>query len=127
VAATVIGIVFGLARWRPSRIEIRGSSMSPALEPGDWALALATRRLRRRMIVVVEHPRRPGFELVKRIVAGPGGTAPDGSTLESDRVWIEGDASEASTDSRSFGPIEADLVKARVRLVYWPPERWRPL
>lgn len=101
--------------------------MAPTLASGDWALAVAPGRLRRGDIVVVEHPERPGFEVVKRIIAGPGDVAPDGSTLPPDRVWIEGDAPEASTDSRTFGPVGTHRVTARVRLVYWPPRRWRAL
>ncbi len=100
--------------------------MGPTLEPGDWALAVAPRRPRRGDVVVIEHPERPGFELVKRVVAARGDDAPDGSALPEDRVWIEGDA-VVSTDSRTYGAVAMDLVRARVVLVYWPPRRWRLL
>jgi hypothetical protein len=39
----------------------------PTLLPGDWALAVARRRYRRGDVVVVEHPGRPRYEMVKRI------------------------------------------------------------
>ena len=115
-------------RWRPSRVEIEGMSMSPTLEPGDWALAVAVgRRLRPGDAVVVEHPSRPGFEIVKRIIAGPGQLTADGRLLRPDEFWVEGDNRDASTDSRHFGPVTRDRVLAEVRLVYWPPGRRRML
>lgn len=101
--------------------------MSPALEEGDWALAVAPGHLRRGEIVVVEHPRRPGFEMVKRIAALPGDLTPDGRILDRDEFWVEGDSPASSTDSRAFGPIRREHVKAEVRLVYWPLERRRLL
>ncbi len=97
--------------------------MSPTLEPGDFALAVTPGRLRRGDVVVIEHPDRPGFELVKRITGLPDEMAPDGGILEADRYWVEGDNPEASTDSRHFGPVPIDRVKARVRVVFWPPAR----
>lgn len=99
--------------------------MRPALEPGDWALAVDSRRIRRGDVAVVEHPHRPGFEMVKRIVALPGDLAPDGTVLGPGRLWVRGDAADSSTDSRTFGPVSRDRVKARLVLVYWPPERRR--
>lgn len=101
--------------------------MRPVLEPGDWALAVAPGWIRRGDVAVVEHPDRPGFEMVKRIVAVPGDLAPDGGVLGRGLFWVQGDAAGASTDSRTFGPVPRDRVKARVRLVYWPPERRRLL
>ena len=82
--------------------------------------------MRRGDVVVVEHPERPGFELVKRVVRVPGDVAPDGRVLM-DELWIEGDEPEGSTDSRRFGPVSMERVRARVRWVWWPPERVRSL
>ena len=98
--------------------------MRPTLEPGDWAIAIALGRVRPGDIVVVEHPERPGFEMVKRVLNVPGGRAPDGSDLV-DGVWVEGDDPSSSTDSRSFGAVPANLVRGRVALVWWPPGRIR--
>ncbi len=108
-------------------MEVKGPSMVPALLPGDWALAVEPGRLRRGDVVVVEHPERPGFEMVKRLTAAPGDLAPDGRTLAPDEWWVEGDSPGESTDSRSFGPVSRGAIKARVRLVYWPPDRRRIL
>ena len=101
--------------------------MLPRLSPGDWALAVAASRYRRGDVVVVEHPARPDLEMVKRIAGLPGDLAPGGRVLGPDEFWVEGDRPEASTDSRSFGPVRREHLKARVRLVYWPLERRRRL
>jgi len=121
-----IAAAYGFQRWRPSRVEVAGASMRPTLEPGDWALAVRVQQVRRGDVVVVEHPERPGFELVKRVVHVPGEEAPDGRVLM-DEVWVEGDEPEGSTDSRRFGPVPIGHVHARVRWVWWPPERVRSL
>ena len=101
---------------------VEGGSMAPALAPGDWALAVPVRHARVGDVVVVEHPGRPGYEMVKRLTAGPGGRVGD-RILGSDEWWIEGDFSPASTDSRQFGPVTRDRLKAKVVLIYWPKER----
>jgi signal peptidase I len=121
-----IAAAYGFQRWRPFRVEVAGTSMRPTLEPGDWALAISVRSVRRGDIVVVEHPERPGFELVKRVVHISGDVAPDGRLLM-DEFWIEGDEPGGSTDSRRFGPVPIERVRARVRWVWWPPERVRSL
>ena len=125
MAGVVAVAAWTVLRWKPFRVEIAGPSMRPALEPGDWALAVAPSRIRRGGVVVVEHPARPGFEMVKRVAAVPGDAAPDGRVLGADEFWVEGDASDASTDSRAFGPVGRANVKGSVRFVYWPPQRRR--
>ena len=120
--AVALGVVWACVRWRPSRVAIEGGSMAPALAPGDWALAVPLRRPRVGDVVVVEHPGRPGYEMVKRITAGPGDSVAD-RLLAVDEWWVEGDFAQASTDSRQFGPVRGDELKGKVLLVYWPRER----
>ena len=76
--------------------------------------------------MVVEHPGRPGYEMVKRVTAAPGDVVVD-RTLAGDEFWVEGDRSDASTDSRHFGPVRREHLKAKVFLIYWPKERRRRL
>jgi signal peptidase I len=121
--AVAIAIVAAVLRWKPFRVEVVGASMVPALRPGDWALAIAPRRFARGDVVVVEHPGRPGYEMVKRLVGIPGDAVGDGRVLGSDEFWVEGDSAKGSTDSRYFGPVRRERLKAKVLLVYWPPER----
>jgi mitochondrial inner membrane protease subunit 1 len=97
--------------------------MAPTLEPGDWALTTPARRVRVGDVVVVEHPARSGFQMVKRIVAGPGDRAPGGRDLGAGSWWVQGENLAESTDSRHFGAVERERILARVRLVYWPPSR----
>jgi nickel-type superoxide dismutase maturation protease len=121
---TVVAIGVALVRWRPSRIEVQGASMVPTLLPGDQALAVSSRHPNKGDVVVVEHPGRPGYEMVKRVTALPGETVGE-RMLEEDEYWVEGDRADASSDSRQFGPVRRDLLKARVVLIYWPKERRR--
>jgi type IV secretory pathway protease TraF len=94
--------------------------MEPSLSDGEWAIALR-RRVRVGSVVVVEHPERPGFELLKRIVAAPGDSVAE-RRLGAGEWWVEGDATGASTDSRAFGPVPRSAIRGRVVLVYSP---WR--
>ncbi len=109
--------------------------MSPVLEPGDWLVAFRTGRPNNSAIsravqvrpthgrmVVVEHPERSGFELVKRIVGVPGDRI-GALLLEDGRYWVAGTRPEESADSRWFGPVGAERIRGIVVLRYWPPRR----
>ena len=100
--------------------------MEPTLAPGDWALTVTRSRFETGDVVIVEHPGRPGYEMVKRLTAVPGDRVGD-RTLAADEFWVEGDRSDASTDSRQFGPIRREHLKAKVLLIYWPKDRRRLL
>jgi nickel-type superoxide dismutase maturation protease len=93
--------------------------MSPALRAGD-RLLVESRSYRRRLprvgeVVVAPDPREPARELIKRV------TAVD---AERSLVELRGDAPEASTDSRLFGPVAAADVRWRVVGRYWPRPRF---
>ncbi|HEY7755959.1 MAG TPA: S26 family signal peptidase, partial [Actinomycetota bacterium] len=125
-AAALVAVGCAVLRWRPFGVVVAGSSMAPALEPGDWALAVVARRdPRRGSVVVVEHPERPGFEIVKRVVAVAGDVAPGGRALADGELWVQGDAPDGSTDSRHFGVVRRDQVRGSIVLVYWPAARRR--
>lgn len=109
--------------WRRAfRVEVRGSSMSPTLEPGEYLFALRTRSVRLGSLVVVEHPGWPGREVVKRVESGPGDRVGD-RILGPDEYWAVGDNSDRSTDSRSFGPVRREAIRGRVIVRYWPINR----
>src|SRR6266702_6893505 len=89
---------------RPKPLIVRrvvGESMSPALRPGDviWATGIF-RSLRLGEIVVVRHD---GLEKIKRI-----------ADVHNNRVFLVGDNPAQSTDSRSFGWLDAQVVIAKV-------------
>ena len=118
------GAAMAFMRYRPARIAIEGVSMAPTLVPGDWALVVTPDRFHRDDVVVVEHPQRPGYEIVKRLVGVPGNTV-GSRELGEDEYWVEGDFAHRSTDSREFGPVSRANLKAKVVLVYWPREHRR--
>jgi nickel-type superoxide dismutase maturation protease len=99
-------------------VEVRGRSMAPALLPGDRLLAerwtYRRRPPRTGEIVLAADPRQPSRELVKRIglVDASSGSAE-----------LTGDAGDASTDSRTFGPVELGDLRWRVAVRCWPPGR----
>jgi inner membrane protease subunit 1 len=92
--------------------------MEPTLPEDAWVLVgrVAARGPRLGQVVVVEHPHRAGFELIKRVSA---------VSRERGLLWIAGDNRNASTDSEDFGPLSLGLVRgvvlARLRPLPW---RW---
>ena len=122
--ALVVAAAAAVARYRPARVAIEGSSMAPTHLPDDWVLVVTPDHFDRDDVVVVEHPQRPGYEIVKRLVAVPGDEF-DGRVLEPDEYWVEGDFAEHSTDSRAFGSVMRAQLKAKAVLIYWPLERRR--
>lgn len=96
--------------------------MAPTLLPDDWLLVVTPDHFDRDDVVVVEHPQRPGYEIVKRLTAVPGDEL-DGRILGPDEYWVEGDFEEHSTDSREFGTVTSGQLKAKAILIYWPLER----
>ena len=80
--------------------------MLPTLAPGEWVIVRRDVAPRAGALVLV---RRPGRLVVKRVVR-----------LAEDGVWVEGDNAEASTDSRTFGPVNAADVLGEVRWRYYP-------
>ncbi len=87
--------------------------MEPALPDGAWVVLLPwpARMPRLGEVVVAEHPRRPGFELIKRVAA---------VSPEHRLVWLAGDNREASTDSEEFGPVPVNRVVGPVVAVVRP-------
>ncbi|MGZ6271640.1 MAG: nickel-type superoxide dismutase maturation protease [Candidatus Limnocylindrales bacterium] len=110
-----------MARSWTGRIVVEGDSMRPGLVPGDWLLvdgdAYRDRLPRAGELVVVPDPRRPDRLLVKRVA----------EVLDDGRLELRGDAPEASTDSRTFGPVAPELVLGRAWARCWPPRRVGPV
>jgi nickel-type superoxide dismutase maturation protease len=114
--AAGLAIALAAVRFRPFRVEISGESMRPTLEPGDWCIAVRNGRVRPGHVVVLERPDRPELEVVKRVDRAEG------------VGWlVMGENPAASTDSRQFGPVDPSAIVGRVRLIYWPPRRFRVL
>ena len=98
-----------------------GQSMRPTLGPGDWLLvdpdAYRRRAPRAGELVVAPDPRDPARVLVKRVAA----VDLDG------RLLLAGDDRVASTDSRTFGAIEAGAVGGRAWFRVRPLRRFGPV
>jgi len=77
--------------------------MAPALMPGQLVVGRYTRELQPGDVVIVSHN---GLEKIKRIEKRQG-----------DLLYLLGDNPAASTDSRSFGWVQADTIVAKV---VWP-------
>jgi signal peptidase I len=103
---------------RPFRVEVAGRSMAPTLLPGDWLVATRRGRIRRGSVVVLRDPQ-GGLDMVKRVAALPGDEV-EGRPLAPGRYLVLGDDPRASTDGRSFGPVDGSSIDGVVRFRYWP-------
>ena len=127
--------------------------MSPSLEEGDRLmvdrLSYSVAEVDRFDIVVLRYPRNPEVDFVKRVVGLPGDLVEmhDGQlwvngeavperfghvvdraargawTVPQDTYFVLGDNRPISCDSRDFGVVERGLLKGKVRLCFWPPDR----
>jgi nickel-type superoxide dismutase maturation protease len=96
-------------------VEVEGGSMLPTLLPGDRllveAMSYRSRSPRIGEIVLAPDPRLASRELIKRVMAVDPATG---------TASLAGDAPEASTDSRVFGPVPLHAIRWRVAFRYWP-------
>lgn len=95
-------------RNKPSLLvrRIVGDSMLPSLRSGQLVLFVAGRRPRVGTIVMLRHD---GIEKIKRI-----------ARIESGRVYVLGDNPAVSTDSRQFGWLGLETVRATLVLPRLP-------
>jgi nickel-type superoxide dismutase maturation protease len=109
-------------------VRVAGPSMAPTLRDGDGLLVRgvpvntsgifgrSARRRRRGVrpgdVVVAEHPRRPGFLVVKRAVR-----------REGEGWWLVGDNDFVTSDSREFGAVADRAVLGRAVLRFRDPLR----
>ncbi len=94
---------------------VRGKSMEPTFHDGQVILVgkggLLFGPLKHGDVVVFTHD---GQLLVKRVVALPYETAPDGTRVPANHIYVVGDNLEVSEDSRTFGPIPLSSVIGKV-------------
>jgi signal peptidase I len=82
--------------------------MLPALHPGDRLLVVRLQPRPGDVVALV----RDGRTMVKRVAA-----------VDGDEVSVRGDNDEASTDSRSFGPVPRSSILGRAVYRYAPSGR----
>lgn len=91
--------------------------MEPALREGDWLIVAPLRRSPSPgEIVLARDPRAPERLLLKRVAA-----------VDDGRCTLLGDRPEASTDSRTFGPVPLEDVLGRAVFRYAPLVRIGPI
>ncbi|KAF9055030.1 LexA/Signal peptidase, partial [Hymenopellis radicata] len=85
-------------------------------------------------IVLVTSPVNARRTLIKRVIAKEGDLVttlppyPEPQVrVPLGHVWIEGDDPAHSDDSRSYGPIPAGLVQAKLLWLVWPLDRFGPV
>ena len=91
-------------------LAVAGPSMEPTLRDGDWIIARRDGRARAGDVVVLDHPRRPGMLIVKRV-----------QRADAEGYWVLGDAPDASTDSRHFGSVPEVVGRVLWRVRPWGP------
>eukprot|EP01083_Nonionella_stella_P084270 233234_1 len=105
---------------------IEGPSMFPTLQENKGQVMLRTPFSKRKGdvgdIIVFRSPN-SGKDAVKRIIATEGATVrckkdfwsePDYIEIPPDHVWVQGDNSRVSIDSRDYGPLHRDRIIGRV-------------
>ncbi|HEY5650516.1 MAG TPA: signal peptidase I [Acidimicrobiia bacterium] len=126
------------------RFVVEGESMLPTLSPGDFVIGGRVDSVAPGDVVAFQHPERPGFWLIKRVIAAAGVVDLDAGTLDGRRyvdahrvpevesgrfdvpagtMFVLSDNRRSTrSDSRRFGAVPIDVVY-RVGSRYWPRPR----
>ncbi len=123
------------------RFVVDGDSMLPTLRSGDFVVGRAVDEVEAQDVVAFQHPHRPGFWLIKRVIATSGTIDLDWGTIEGlvyddphrehlvesgsfeippGAMFVLSDNRRSTrADSRVFGavPIAGSF---RIRFRYWP-------
>ncbi|HLF25174.1 MAG TPA: signal peptidase I [Anaerolineae bacterium] len=150
--ALLTAIIFLFVNAATGRFKIDGTSMEPSLHDSEYVIVdkvtYLIGRPQRGDVVVFARDGDPK-DYIKRVIGLPGETvqisdghvlvngqvlaepyvAPANVTysaqyLGEDEYFVMGDNRGNSTDSRQFGPIQADDIIGRAWIVYWPPTDW---
>jgi signal peptidase I len=103
------------------KIEVRGDSMSPNYNDGDWLLfyllpAKSKAEALVGKVVLIQRHSEVGtdFLQVKRVSK----VTNDPDFDKEVKIWVEGDNKEKSTDSRSWGALDSSEVIGKLILRY---------
>ena len=101
--------------------------MEPNINSGDILIveriSKRMQKLQRGDIVIVRSPSDPRSHLCKRIIGVYGDRVRSGfsyTIISKGQLWLEGDNSNNSNDSRSFGSVPEALVRGRAVCRIWP-------
>ncbi|XP_042516895.1 mitochondrial inner membrane protease subunit 2-like isoform X2 [Macadamia integrifolia] len=103
-----------------SVVSVQGLSMHPTFNPGTTAFlgSLTGDYVLVEKFCLEKYKFSHGDVIVFRIPHSY-----DALKIPEGQCWVEGDNSDSSLDSRSFGPIPLGLVEGRVTHIIWPPQR----
>ena len=123
------------------RFVVDGDSMLPTLRSGDYVVGQRVAEVTEGDLVAFEHPHRPDFWLIKRVIATNGTIDLDLGTVNGEPyddpyreelvdsgsfeiLWgtmfvLSDNRRSTRADSRVFGPVPI-AGSFRVRLRYWP-------
>jgi hypothetical protein len=107
-----------MSRAHFKKVEVRGDSMSPNYNDGDWLLfrvlpakSKANELVGKVILIQRRSSLAEDFLQVKRV------TQVHNSNNETE-IWVEGDNKGASTDSRSWGALDSSEVIGKLILRY---------
>lgn len=119
---------FSVAKFKA--IEVRGDSMSPNFNDGDWLLfrllpsksksGKLVGKLVGKVVLIQRHSEiGKDFLQVKRVtqVSDSSGSSKSSDAIKNE-IWVEGDNKSASTDSRSWGALDANEVLGKLMFRY---------
>lgn len=126
VYAAFISLIVILRLFLITFVEVSGSSMYDTFNSGDFVLGTKvheTSVLKRGDIVIFKRTDNEGKvkRAIKRIAGVPGDTV-NGVTVQEGELYVLGDNSSVSIDSRAYGPIKTKDVQykyAGVKLPHW--------
>ena len=109
-------------------VEVRGDSMSPNYNDGDWLLfrllpakskakSKAQELVGKVVLIQRESEFGTDFLQVKRVTQVSNSSNSSSDAFKTD-FWVEGDNKEKSTDSRSWGALNSDEVIGKLILRY---------
>lgn len=131
-ALLLLGLLLLLVKaWGVEFFKVASSSMEPTLNPGEVFLAvkrpLWREPVRVGQIVVFHKEGARISDLVKRVA----GVSGDRLVIErneilvpAEKVFVLGDNSRNSVDSRFFGPIDESQIKGKALIRVYPLSRW---
>jgi signal peptidase I len=106
-------------------VELRGDSMSPNFNDGDWLLfRLLPAKVRVGKlvgkVVLIQRQSDLGtdFLQVKRVTKLTGNSNINPNIGNETKFWVEGDNKSASTDSRSWGALDSTEVIGKLMFRY---------